>query len=282
MRPHLKILVIEDAVDLLEQITSSIGNTIAYFDRSDVEISLLEANSVAKALQFVCEDGDIQAVVFSWDVVAKVKELTDVVPSNGVLNENMNPAAESVSSQNASEKTSSEKSPARNAVIDNNARVIDAIKRIRPELPVYVLGDAVKGLDIVNQANGIESFFYRNDIISDPESILGYIINDFDDRNETPFWTEYKDYVVESNDSWHTPGHSGGASFRNSPYISDFYRFFGRNVFVSDLSVSVDSLGSLSDGTHAIGKAQASSMNTLMPCSWARLTTCLRSVSNPS
>jgi arginine decarboxylase len=47
MRPHLKILVIEDAVDLLEQITSSIGNTITYFDRSDVEISLLEANSVA-------------------------------------------------------------------------------------------------------------------------------------------------------------------------------------------------------------------------------------------
>ena len=53
MRPHLKILVIEDAVDLLEQITSSIGNTITYFDRSDVEISLLEANSVAKALQFL-------------------------------------------------------------------------------------------------------------------------------------------------------------------------------------------------------------------------------------
>ncbi|CAI4169364.1 Beta-eliminating lyase family protein [Alteromonas macleodii] len=262
MRPHLKILVIEDAVDLLEQITSSIGNTITYFDRSDVEISLLEANSVAKALQLVREDGDIQAVVFSWDVVAKVKELTDVVPLNGVLNKNTSPAAESVSSQNANEKTTAERSSARNAVIDNNARVIDAIKRIRPELPVYVLGDAVKGLDIVNQANGIESFFYRNDIISDPESILGYIINDFDDRNETPFWTEYKDYVVESNDSWHTPGHSGGASFRNSPYISDFYRFFGRNVFVSDLSVSVDSLGSLSDGTHAIGKAQAAVANT--------------------
>ncbi|MDY6976237.1 MAG: Orn/Lys/Arg decarboxylase N-terminal domain-containing protein [Pseudomonadota bacterium] len=236
MRPHLKILVIEDAVDLLEQITSSIGNTIAYFDRRDLDISLLEANSVSKALQFVREDGDIQAVVFSWDVVAKVKELTDVVPLNGVLNENTSPTAENVRSQNANEKTTSEESSAHNAVIDNNAKVIDAIKRIRPELPVYVLGDAVKGLDIVNQANGIESFFYRNDIISDPESFLGYIINDFDDRNETPFWTEYKDYVVESNDSWHTPGHSGGASFRNSPYISDFYRFFGRNVFVSDFA----------------------------------------------
>ena len=37
-----------------------------------------------------------------------------------------------------------------NRVIDNNARLIDAIKRIRPELPVYGLGDAVKGLAILS------------------------------------------------------------------------------------------------------------------------------------
>ena len=245
MRPHLKVLVIEDAADLLEQITSSIGNTISYFDRSDVDISLLEANSVSKALQLVRDDGDIQAVVFSWDVTAYQHELTG---EDGDINEPFDADIDLNANKNVVVK------------IDNNAEVINAIKSIRPELPVYVLGDAVKGLDIVNQANGIESFFYRNDIISDPESILGYIINDFDDRNETPFWTEYKDYVVEANDSW--PGHSGGASFRNSPYISDFYRFFGRNVFVSDLSVSVDSLGSLSDGTYAIGKAQAAVANT--------------------
>ena len=127
MRPHLKILVIEDAVDLLEQITSSIGNTITYFDRSDVEISLLEANSVAKALQFVREDGDIQAVVFSWDVVAKVKELTDVVPLNGVLNENTSPAAESVSSQTRTRKLR-RKVVRTQRCYCNNARVIDAIK----------------------------------------------------------------------------------------------------------------------------------------------------------
>ncbi|MEC8374239.1 MAG: Orn/Lys/Arg decarboxylase N-terminal domain-containing protein, partial [Pseudomonadota bacterium] len=189
MRPHLKILVIEDAADLLEQITSSIGNTISYFDRSDVEISLIEASSVSAALQYIRDDGDIQAVVFSWDVAAKESELVSASADSSTL-----------SDTSLNGKLASESAP-----VENNARVIDAIKSIRPELPVYVLGDAVKGLDIVNQAKGIESFFYRNDIISDPESILGYIINDFDDRNETPFWTEYKDYVVEANDSWHTP-----------------------------------------------------------------------------
>src|SRR5690606_37203726 len=50
--------------------------------------------------------------------------------------------------------------------------------------------------------------------------------------------------------------------FRNSPYIHDFYRFFGRNVFVSDLSVSVDSLGSLTEGTHMIGKSQEAAAYT--------------------
>ncbi|WP_026374773.1 aminotransferase class I/II-fold pyridoxal phosphate-dependent enzyme [Aestuariibacter salexigens] len=145
---------------------------------------------------------------------------------------------------------------------DDNATVVNSIKRIRHELPVYVVSRDSEGLDIVNQTQGVEAFFYHSDVVDDPESMLGYLLNDFDDRAETPFWSAYRKYVNESNDSWHTPGHSGGASFRNSSYINDFYQYFGRNVFASDLSVSVDSLGSLSDGTHAIGRAQQLVANT--------------------
>ncbi len=136
------------------------------------------------------------------------------------------------------------------------AQSIEDIKDIRLELPVYVIGDDDKGLDIINESSDIESFFFREEAVADPESILGYIVNDSDDRTATPFWSAYKQYVAESNDSWHTPGHSGGTSFRNSPYINDFYQFYGRNVFLGDLSVSVDSLGSLSDSSNSIGKAQ--------------------------
>lgn len=140
--------------------------------------------------------------------------------------------------------------------LSNDESVIKAIKAIRHELPVYVAGEDDIGFDIVKRSSQIEAFFAIQDIAADPESTLAYIVNDFDDRSETPFWTAYKKYAVETNDSWHTPGHSGGASFRGSSYISDFYKFFGRNMFISDLSVSVDSLGSLSDGTNAIGNAQ--------------------------
>ena len=227
-KPNLKILIIEDDASLLAEITENITRIIINFERSDIEISVLEAATVSAALEAVRDDGDIQAVVLSWDVSARWSDLE----------------------------------PGRKGKVENNSVVMDAIKKVRPELPVYVLGDAERGLEIVNDTRVMESFFYRNDIISDPESILGYIINDFDDRNDTPFWTAYKKYVTEANDSWHTPGHSGGASFRHSPYINDFYQFFGRNVFVSDLSVSVDSLGSLSDGTHAIRRAQEAVANT--------------------
>ncbi|NVJ49123.1 MAG: aminotransferase class V-fold PLP-dependent enzyme [Gammaproteobacteria bacterium] len=148
------------------------------------------------------------------------------------------------------------------ALCESYLSFVSALKAIRLELPVYALGDDAEGLAIVDESNDIESFFFKDDVLSDPESILGYIINDFDDRCETPFWSAYKRYVIESNDSWHTPGHSGGASFRNSPYIRDFYQFYGRNVFVGDLSVSVDFLGSLSDSTHAIGRAQQAAATT--------------------
>lgn len=228
MLPNLNILVIEDDLELLNSITDNLSKSIINFERTDINLLISGVSSVKNALEELTSDGDIQAIVLSWDVTAYWQELGE---------------------------TRSEK-------IENNGAIIDAIKKIRPELPVYILGDDAKGLQIINESKDIESFFFRNDIISDPESILGYILNDFDDRSQTPFWTAYRKYVAESNDSWHTPGHSGGTSFRNSPYISDFYQFYGRNVFASDLSISVDSLGSLSDSTNAIGKAQEAAAYT--------------------
>ncbi|KKK85002.1 hypothetical protein LCGC14_2777660, partial [marine sediment metagenome] len=218
MLPLLRILLIEQDPITLQELSTNLSKTIPNFERSDVHIDIIECLELKQALACVEADGDIQAVVLSWDV------------------------------HNKGERTYS--------------RFIEQLKGIRLELPVYVIGDDTKGLEIVNESEEIESFFFKDEVISDPEAILGYMINDFDDRSETPFWTAYRRYVGEANDSWHTPGHSGGSSFRNSPYIKDFYQFYGRNVFVGDLSVSVDSLGSLSDSTNTIGRAQESAAAT--------------------
>ncbi len=226
--PLLKILVIEDDRDLLDQISQNMSGAIANFERNDITVEIIEAATIASAISQIENDPDIQAVVLSWDVEGFCDGSID-------------------SDQDC---------------LCNNVDIVNAIKEIRVSVPIYILGNENQGLNIIDESIDIESFFFRDDIILDPESILGYILNDFDDRSQSPFWKAYKNYITETNDSWHTPGHCGGLSFRNSPYINDFYNFYGRNVFVGDLSVSVDSLGSLTEGTNAIGKAQEAAAYT--------------------
>lgn len=75
-------------------------------------------------------------------------------------------------------------------------------------------------------------------------------------RAATPFADTLKDYVFSARDAWHTPGHSGGDSLRNSPWVGDFYRFIGEHVFNTDLSVSVQILDSLLEPHSVIQEAQ--------------------------
>ena len=61
------------------------------------------------------------------------------------------------------------------------------------------------------------------------------------------FSTALRQYVTtKAGTNWHTPGHNGGRAFSNSPFLRGFYDAFGQNIFRTDLSVSVESLGDLS------------------------------------
>jgi len=56
--------------------------------------------------------------------------------------------------------------------------------------------------------------------------------------------------------SWHTPGHTGGTAFLKHPAGQAFFEFFGEQLLRSDLSVSVEDLGSLLDHTGPIGDSE--------------------------
>lgn len=75
-------------------------------------------------------------------------------------------------------------------------------------------------------------------------------------RARTPFADTLRDYVYSAKDAWHTPGHSGGDSLRDSPWVSDFYHLMGEHIFNTDLSVSVQSLDSLLEPHSVIQEAQ--------------------------
>ena len=59
--------------------------------------------------------------------------------------------------------------------------------------------------------------------------------------------------------AWHTPGHLGGQGFLRSPAGVAMFKFFGENMFRSDLSISVPELGSLLDHEGVVGDAERNS-----------------------
>src|SRR6056297_3175395 len=65
------------------------------------------------------------------------------------------------------------------------------------------------------------------------------------DKKSAPFYERLVEYAKKAKDSWHTPGHASGNSVKNSPYVREFYDFFGENLFTSDVSVSVPELDAL-------------------------------------
>ena len=73
------------------------------------------------------------------------------------------------------------------------------------------------------------------------------------------FFGELVKYSERYKYAWHTPGHLGGQGFLRSPAGVALYKFFGENMFRSDLSISVPELGSLLDHEGAAGDAERNS-----------------------
>ena len=67
-----------------------------------------------------------------------------------------------------------------------------------------------------------------------------------------PFFAALTRFARIHEYSWHTPG----TAFLKSPAGQVFHRFFGEELFRSDLSISVGELGSLLDHSGAIGDAE--------------------------
>jgi len=100
----------------------------------------------------------------------------------------------------------------------------------------------------------ISGYFYKGDNVYD--DIVRKIVAQVKDKNRAPFYERLVKYAHKAKDSWHTPGHASGNSVRNSPYVKDYYEFFGENLFTSDVSVSVPELDSLLHPEGVIKEAQ--------------------------
>ncbi len=98
---------------------------------------------------------------------------------------------------------------------------------------------------------------YLDESEEDFFKVLREVLAAIDHKADTPFADTLRDYVRSAKDAWHTPGHSGGDSMKDSPWVSEFYQFLGEHIYDADLSVSVHVLDSLLEPHSVIQEAQA-------------------------
>jgi arginine decarboxylase len=140
------------------------------------------------------------------------------------------------------------------------AELIHEIRRLNETVPIFLMAEPPKEsaksppIDLVREIN--EYVWVMEDT---PEFIAGRITaaaKRYRDRLLPPFFGELVKFSRDFEYSWHTPGHAGGTAFRKSPSGRAFFKFFGEQLFRSDLSISVGELGSLLDHSGPVGEAE--------------------------
>lgn len=141
------------------------------------------------------------------------------------------------------------------------AAVLSKIRGRNPKIPVFLLTDWLEAsdipLEVMNMLTGC--LWKTSDTI---EFLAGRIerhLVKYVKGLYPPFFGKLVDYSEEYKYAWHTPGHMGGTGFLRSPSGVALYKFFGENVFRSDLSISAPELGSLLDHSGVTGDAEKNS-----------------------
>ncbi len=126
--------------------------------------------------------------------------------------------------------------------------------RIRHDVNIFLCTEEKDAKNILDGEN-VNGYFYKGDKDFDDiaHKIKAEVINS---KQRAPFFEKLVEYSRKSNDAWHTPGHASGYSVKNSPWVKDYYEFFGQNLFASDISVSVPMLDSLLEPKGVIKEAQ--------------------------
>lgn len=131
-----------------------------------------------------------------------------------------------------------------------------AIAHLRPELSLYLMleDDDTKLLVEELAGDAVDGYFFRSE--TDHAGWQRILAAEVAETAATPFYDQLRRYVAQAKDSWHTPGHAGGDSYKASPWVGDFHTFVGEQMLRADLSVSVPMLDSLLHPTGVITQAQ--------------------------
>jgi arginine decarboxylase len=129
-----------------------------------------------------------------------------------------------------------------------------AIRRIRPELDVFLLADR-KPDEIVADpaAAGLRRVFYE---VEEPLEIHLSILAGVAERFETPFFDNLKKYAQKPVGTFHALPVARGKSIFRSSWIRDMGDFYGPTLFLAESSATTGGLDSLLEPTGNIKRAQ--------------------------
>ncbi|MGV9885856.1 Orn/Lys/Arg family decarboxylase [Streptomyces sp. NPDC003395] len=138
------------------------------------------------------------------------------------------------------------------------ASVLRRIGRRFQDLPVFLVmaGDGLRDLPLWVSETVVGYVWPLEDT---PGFIAGRITTAARAYREAvlpPFFRALRRFDDAHEYSWHTPAHSGGVAFLKSPAGRAFHDYFGERLLRSDLSISVEELGSLFEHTGPIGAAE--------------------------
>ncbi|MFZ4192312.1 Orn/Lys/Arg decarboxylase N-terminal domain-containing protein [Streptomyces pseudogriseolus] len=141
---------------------------------------------------------------------------------------------------------------------NGGASVLRFIGRRFQDLPVFLVmaDEGVRGLPLWVSETAVGYVWPLEDT---PGFIAGRITTAARAYQEAvlpPFFRALRRFDDTHEYSWHTPAHAGGVAFLKSPAGRAFHDYFGERLLRSDLSISVEELGSLFEHTGPIGAAE--------------------------
>ena len=141
---------------------------------------------------------------------------------------------------------------------DGGAPLVDFVRERNEEVSIFLMAEREQldeiPTEVVRESDG---FVYLLD--DSPDWIAGRLRDAamrYRRRLAPPMFAGLVQFARTHEYSWHTPGHEGGSAFRKSPVGQAFVDFFGPQLLRSDLSISVEELGSLLDHSGLIGEAE--------------------------
>jgi arginine/lysine/ornithine decarboxylase len=118
------------------------------------------------------------------------------------------------------------------------------LKKYYPHIPVlqFTIGEP----NVVTQISGWE--YEPKTMLDNPNELPKIVMQYCESWWKPTFSKALEKYGQKTGSrSWHTPGHNAGSAFFHSQFQKGFYSSYGASIFQTDLSVSVEHLGDLSE-----------------------------------